>query len=834
MWRAAPRRAAPRLSCLGWLSRVVGEGRFPPLARASLCTNERLQPLKLGIAAMRCSSAPSLSARLPQLTLLLLLASSAAQLGGASSCGDGVRNGAETAVDCGGDQCASCGTGAACFVPGDCASALCANSAASASPTCAAPSCADGEANGGESDVDCGAACAAAGGGGLCGEGAACVSNADCASGSCLLVAEPPAAGGRPQLYCARAGAISSGTLATTRLTVALALAGRGRGAVSPAALRAALATLLDLPAEALRVAAAADVPRPAEWGAGAYAGVAASVAAAGWPPSIQPPPAWPRYALGAQALAVAAHVRLSLLVTPAEASLMLARLAHLPAGAPGGELAVAASGGWEAERAMARAAEAAAWLAGFCGAANGSIVVGVDCRGVTAAPPPLPPRVTLSALVGAAVSVLAPPAVDVQHAPPSPLLEPAALLILVQPLGAAALPLVSRRAFPTQPRLRLVDRHDRAVGATVAPLRVLASLLVLAAADQPRLLGDTSAALATDGGVAYTALLVSANASTAQVNFAVSWLAPAADGAPLPAIAVLSAPFAVPDAPVPLVPVVARVPFSPIAVAALSAVGLVAAVAAVWVALRRRRIRLAGVRVHPNHKPAEVPVPPPEDLCVVYDVRGVELARGRMMALQDSIAASAPPAGFFIAPAVAPPALVAKLARRAAAAAAASQHEEVTAATPVDGHGGSGGGSDAGDPAIAAVLLDDPCAVAGKAASDIAAAGTAEAAARLLRQPLDVGIVTRSLAVFNADGVPLCSPAPAATSAGAGVGASTVIVALPRSAAAGLVGTVAVPVHALPPTLTRARSRTRAPAAHALALVGARLASVDEEEACS
>ena len=42
-------------------------------------------------------------------------------------CTDGLQNGGETAVDCGGPQCAACPSGLGCVLPSDCASALCAN-----------------------------------------------------------------------------------------------------------------------------------------------------------------------------------------------------------------------------------------------------------------------------------------------------------------------------------------------------------------------------------------------------------------------------------------------------------------------------------------------------------------------------------------------------------------------------------------------------------------------------------------------------------------------------------------------------------------------------------
>jgi hypothetical protein len=68
-------------------------------------------------------------------------------------CGDGVLDGNETGVDCGG-SCAPCGLGSWCLGAGDCLSLVCAGNA------CAAPTCSDGIANGGETGVDCGGPCA--------------------------------------------------------------------------------------------------------------------------------------------------------------------------------------------------------------------------------------------------------------------------------------------------------------------------------------------------------------------------------------------------------------------------------------------------------------------------------------------------------------------------------------------------------------------------------------------------------------------------------------------------------------------------------------------------
>ena len=61
-----------------------------------------------------------------------------------ASCSDGVRNGGEGDVDCGGSCAAKCTVGKTCAKGSDCASSSC------AAGVCAAPSCSDGILNGAE------------------------------------------------------------------------------------------------------------------------------------------------------------------------------------------------------------------------------------------------------------------------------------------------------------------------------------------------------------------------------------------------------------------------------------------------------------------------------------------------------------------------------------------------------------------------------------------------------------------------------------------------------------------------------------------------------------
>lgn len=90
----------------------------------------------------------------------------------AASCSNGVMDGLETDIDCGG-SCPPCGPGAVCAVGSDCVAGVCAEA------VCVDPTCDDAVRNGFESDVDCGPGCEP------CGEGQACGFDPDCVSGAC-------------------------------------------------------------------------------------------------------------------------------------------------------------------------------------------------------------------------------------------------------------------------------------------------------------------------------------------------------------------------------------------------------------------------------------------------------------------------------------------------------------------------------------------------------------------------------------------------------------------------------------------------------------------------
>lgn len=91
----------------------------------------------------------------------------------APACDDGVPNGPETDLDCGGG-CAPCADLATCLVPTDCESGVCGGG------HCEVPTCYDLVTNSDESDVDCGGTFCAP-----CAAGAHCNGPGDCQSVTC-------------------------------------------------------------------------------------------------------------------------------------------------------------------------------------------------------------------------------------------------------------------------------------------------------------------------------------------------------------------------------------------------------------------------------------------------------------------------------------------------------------------------------------------------------------------------------------------------------------------------------------------------------------------------
>jgi hypothetical protein len=87
---------------------------------------------------------------------------------------DGLRNGTETDIDCGGEAAPACRDGKRCLMASDCLSLSCVGK------ICAVATANDGIKNAGETDIDCGGMSAP-----KCGDAKACVAGTDCASQVC-------------------------------------------------------------------------------------------------------------------------------------------------------------------------------------------------------------------------------------------------------------------------------------------------------------------------------------------------------------------------------------------------------------------------------------------------------------------------------------------------------------------------------------------------------------------------------------------------------------------------------------------------------------------------
>ena len=104
-----------------------------------------------------------------------------------ANCGDSTKDGTETDTDCGGSFCDGCAIGLGCAQNSDCESGYCNTSTLK----CAAPACSDGVQNGVEVGVDCGGPNGTHGttlndGCNRCVNHVGCVSNYDCASLNCV------------------------------------------------------------------------------------------------------------------------------------------------------------------------------------------------------------------------------------------------------------------------------------------------------------------------------------------------------------------------------------------------------------------------------------------------------------------------------------------------------------------------------------------------------------------------------------------------------------------------------------------------------------------------
>jgi hypothetical protein len=96
------------------------------------------------------------------------------------SCMDHIQDGSETDVDCGGKVCSSCADGMRCLVNADCQSGYCGLAGVN-DHRCFPATCNDGMKDGTETDLDCG--------GGVCpkcGPNKTCLHDSDCLSDCCI------------------------------------------------------------------------------------------------------------------------------------------------------------------------------------------------------------------------------------------------------------------------------------------------------------------------------------------------------------------------------------------------------------------------------------------------------------------------------------------------------------------------------------------------------------------------------------------------------------------------------------------------------------------------
>lgn len=91
------------------------------------------------------------------------------------TCVNGMKDGQESDIDCGGTECQACTTGMICTTGADCQSKTCTMG------LCAEPACDDMQPNGDETDVDCGGSCDP------CADGKSCIIPMDCASNVCKM-----------------------------------------------------------------------------------------------------------------------------------------------------------------------------------------------------------------------------------------------------------------------------------------------------------------------------------------------------------------------------------------------------------------------------------------------------------------------------------------------------------------------------------------------------------------------------------------------------------------------------------------------------------------------
>ena len=147
---------------------VAGVPTFTPLAAGAACA--------MG-GGKKCTATSTCVACVASGDCVSLVCDPTTNTCSPAGCGDAVKNGAETDLNCGGAACPPCVTGKMCLVGADCVGGTCAGSIC-------APTCTDGIKNNGEADIDCGGPCA-----NKCDITKSCVSGADCKTGSCVAQA---------------------------------------------------------------------------------------------------------------------------------------------------------------------------------------------------------------------------------------------------------------------------------------------------------------------------------------------------------------------------------------------------------------------------------------------------------------------------------------------------------------------------------------------------------------------------------------------------------------------------------------------------------------------
>jgi hypothetical protein len=158
-----------------WMNRATGSQFIPFQEFAASCSNSVKDGTETAIdcggSCQRCQAGISCNVNTDCASNFC----NAAKQCEATSCTDQIQNGFETAIDCGGLACGRCALNKTCIANSDCVSNFC-----NSQGLCEATSCTDKIQNGFETDVDCGGSeCDS------CDIGSSCSENSDCLSSSC-------------------------------------------------------------------------------------------------------------------------------------------------------------------------------------------------------------------------------------------------------------------------------------------------------------------------------------------------------------------------------------------------------------------------------------------------------------------------------------------------------------------------------------------------------------------------------------------------------------------------------------------------------------------------